>query len=155
MLTKMRACRRDFDKAKYMSSLIKNDEFLEKYYEIWDRVSNSITNGFDSEPVYNEKYLGTKIQFYERKLITNFHGDKVPKEGSQCICLSVILIDSTFTTGKNYYPQVFLEEYQYVGKEKTTPKYVTDSGEISSEEENSAEKNSDKGNSDEENYSEE
>ena len=57
MLTKMRAYRRDFDKAKCMSSLIKNDEFLEKYYEIWDRVSNSITKGFDSEPVYNEKYL--------------------------------------------------------------------------------------------------
>ena len=111
MLTKMRAYRRDFDKAKCMSSLIKNDEFLEKYYEIWDRVSSSITKGFDSEPVYNEKYLGTKIQFYERKFITNFHGDKVPKEGSQCICLSVILIDSTFRTGKNYYLQVFLEEY--------------------------------------------
>ena len=27
---------------------------------------------------------------------TNFHNNKNPKEGSQCICLSVILIDCFF-----------------------------------------------------------
>ena len=63
--------------------------------------------GFDSEPVYNEKYIKTKIKSYEGSINTDFHGDKVPKEGSQYICLSVILIDSVFRTGKNYYPQVF------------------------------------------------
>ena len=40
---------------------------------------------------------------------TNFQEDKAPKEGSQCICLSVVLIDSVYITGKNCYPQVFLE----------------------------------------------
>ena len=35
---------------------------------------------------------------------------KVPKEGSYCIFLSVILIDSVFKTDKNYYLQVLLEE---------------------------------------------
>ena len=29
-------------------------------------------------------------------------------EGSKCICLSVILIDTVFRTGKNCYPQVFV-----------------------------------------------
>ena len=33
----------------------------------------------------------------------------MPKEKSQFICLSVILIDSVIRTGKNYYTQVFLE----------------------------------------------
>ena len=28
----------------------------------------------------------------------------MPKEGSRCIFLSVILIDSVFETGENYYP---------------------------------------------------
>ena len=37
---------------------------------------------------------------------TNVHDDKVPKEGSQYIFLSTILIDSVFRIGKNYY-QVF------------------------------------------------
>ena len=33
----MNAYRRDFDEAKYMSFLIKNDELLEKYNEIWKK----------------------------------------------------------------------------------------------------------------------
>ena len=53
---------------------------------------------FDSEPVYNEKYL--KIKSYNGKIDTNFHYNKIPKESSKFICLSVILIDSVFRTGK-------------------------------------------------------
>ena len=45
-----------------------------------DKVSNSIKNGFDSELVYNEKYLKSKIKSYERKISTNFHDDKIPKQ---------------------------------------------------------------------------
>ena len=38
----MSAYRRDLGKYKYMSSLIKDDELLEKYNEIWEEVKNSI-----------------------------------------------------------------------------------------------------------------
>ena len=51
---------------------------------------------------------------------------KKPKEGSQCIYLSVILIDSVYRTGKNYYPQVFFEECKYVVEEKKMLEYITD-----------------------------
>ena len=61
---------------------------------IWDKVS--IKKRVDSESVYNKKYLTTKIKSYEGKISTNFHGDKIPKEGSQYICLSVVLTDSIF-----------------------------------------------------------
>ena len=47
----MSVYRRDFDKTKYMSVLIKDDEILEKYNEIWEKVKNSIKKEFDSEPV--------------------------------------------------------------------------------------------------------
>ena len=40
---------------------------------------------------------------------THLHNNKIPREGSQFIGLSVILIDSVFRTGKTYYPQVFLK----------------------------------------------
>ena len=60
-LPKISAYRRDFDETKYMSFLIKDDEFLEKYNEIWGNVTNNIKKEFDSEPVYNEKYLKNKI----------------------------------------------------------------------------------------------
>ena len=65
----MSAYRRDFDEIKYMSFLIKDDELLEKYNKIWTKVSNSIKH---SEPVYNEKYLKTKLKSYKGKINTNF-----------------------------------------------------------------------------------
>ena len=107
ILPKIRAYRRDFDETKYISFSVKNDKLLVKCNQIWGKVSNNIKKGSDREPASNEKYIKTKIKYYEGKISTNFHCDKVPKEGSQYICLSVILIDSVFRTGKNYYPQVF------------------------------------------------
>ena len=68
--------------------------------------------GFDSEPVCNKKYLKTEKYSYEGRIDSSFHGDKVPKDSSQCTCLSVVLIDSVFRIGENYYPQVFLKEYK-------------------------------------------
>ena len=88
----MSAYRTDFDKTKYMSFQIKNNGLLEKYNEIWEKVTNSIKKEFNSEPVYNKKYLKTRIKSYKGKINTNFLNNKIPKEGSQCIFLSVILI---------------------------------------------------------------
>lgn len=79
---------------------------LEKYDEIWNKVTNKIKKEFDSESVYSKKYLKTNTISYEEKI----NSARLPKEGSWCIFLSVIiLIDSVFSTGKNYYPGVFLE----------------------------------------------
>ena len=83
--------------------------------------------------MYNEKYLKAKIKSYNGKINTNFHNNRIPKEGSQCICLSVILIDSVFRTGKNYYLQMFLEECKYVVREKKISKYIINGIESSSD----------------------
>ena len=61
----------------------------------------------------------------------------------------VILIDSVLETGKNYYPQVFLDECENIVKKKKVPDYITDNIQISfndscdenSDEEDSNEKN--------------
>ena len=50
------------------------------------------------EPVYNEKCLKVKIKSFNGKINTNFYNNKIPKEGSQFISLSAILIDSVFRT---------------------------------------------------------
>ena len=57
------------------------------------------------------------------KINTNFDHNKIPTKGSQFICFSVILINSVFRIGKNYYPQMFLEECKYVVQEKKIPNY--------------------------------
>ena len=91
------------------------------------------------------------------KIKTNFHNNKTPKEGSQFICLSVILIDSVFRKVKSYYPKVVLEESKYVIKETKIPKHIIGNIEISSDfdKENSDEESSDEVNSDEESFQEE
>ena len=49
------------------------------------KIKNSLRKEFDCETVYNEKYLNTKINVYNRKRKTNFHNNKIPKEGFQFI----------------------------------------------------------------------
>ena len=93
---KINPYRRDFDETKYMCFLIK----YAKYNEIWRKVNNSIKKEFDSEAAYNEKYLKIKIESCQGKIKKHFHSDKIQKQVSQCICLSVILIDSVYRTGK-------------------------------------------------------
>ena len=152
----MNAYRRDFDETKYMSFLIKDNDLLKIYNEISEKVKNSIKREFDSKPVYNEKYLKTKIKSYNGKFNTNFHNNKVPREGSQFICLSVVLIDSVFITGKNYYPWMFLEECKYALKKKRflsillMIEITSDSDRENYDKENSDKETSDEGNSDKE-----
>ena len=66
--------------------LMKDKECLENFNEIWEKFSNAMKKNFDSEFVYNEKYLNAK------NLITK----KLTQKCSQCIYISVILIDSVY-----------------------------------------------------------
>ena len=81
-----------------------------------------------------EKYLKIKIKSFNEKINTNFRNNKIPKEGSQCICLSAIMIGSVYRKVENYHPQVLLEEYKYVVKEKKMSKFITENTEISFDE---------------------
>ena len=46
---------------------LKDNELLEKYDKIWHKVRNSIKKGFDSEPVYTEKYVKTRASLVKVK----------------------------------------------------------------------------------------
>ena len=62
MLPKTGADVKSFDgQTKWMYFLIEDDDLLEKYNTIWDKVSADIKKEFDSEPVYNKKFLKAKI----------------------------------------------------------------------------------------------
>ena len=58
-----------------MYFLIEDDDLLEKYSAIWDKVSADIKKEFDSEAVYHKNYLKNTIKshgdeatdFYEKK----------------------------------------------------------------------------------------
>ena len=67
--------------------------------------------------MFNNKYLKTKAKSHNTKIATNLNNvsgnNKVAKGRSECICLSAIGIDPVFKSGKNYYPQTYLEECKY------------------------------------------
>ena len=63
MLPKINAYVKRYDRqVKWMYFLIEDDEFLEKYNAIWDKLSADIKKKLDSEPAYNKTYLKTKIK---------------------------------------------------------------------------------------------
>ena len=78
-LPKMTEYRKDFDETKYIYFLIKDDELLEQYNEIWEKLKNSLEKELGSNPIYNEKYLKAKIKSYNGKINANFHNNKIPK----------------------------------------------------------------------------
>ena len=75
---------------------------LEKSHEHYQKKE------FDSNPVYNGKYIKTKTKSYNGKINKNFYNNKIPKEASECICLSVILLNLVYKKDKNYHAQVLL-----------------------------------------------
>ena len=55
-------------------------DLLEKYNIIWDTVRADIKKEFDSEPVYNKKFLKTKRKSYVDEA-TNFYDKEIPQVG--------------------------------------------------------------------------
>ena len=43
-----------------MSVMVKDDDVLDKYNEIWDKIKEKLNIKFHSMPVYNEKYIKAK-----------------------------------------------------------------------------------------------
>ena len=68
---------------------------LEKYNEIWDKINNVIEKVFDTQSVFKGKYLETSLKYYNVKN-THFLGTKVPKESVNCLCITLIVLDSVF-----------------------------------------------------------
>ena len=66
-----------------MKFLIKDDDLLKKYNDIWNKVSYSIQQKLNCKPIYNKKVLETKIRSYSDEA-TDFHARKISETGS-CI----------------------------------------------------------------------
>ena len=65
---------------KNMCFFVRNDNVLDKYNEIWDKIKEKLNIKFHSKPVYNQKYLEAKVREFDGVIKTNFLGNEVPKE---------------------------------------------------------------------------
>ena len=107
-----------------MSFLIKDDEVGEQYKQIWGVIKNKLGIKFHSEPVYEYKYLKTKVREYDGVIKTNFLGNDVPKENMHYTCIACITIDSVMRMEKKNYPQVYLEECKYKIKKIQMSRFI-------------------------------
>ena len=95
-----------------------SNEFLERYTSIWEKISDLVNKKFDSDPIYNKKYINTKIRLYNNDIKTNFSNidnknNKLPEKNKLYKCISLISLDSIIKINKKYYPQTLLQECVY------------------------------------------
>ena len=65
---------------KNMSFLIEDDEVWEKYEKIWDVIKDKLGIKFHIEPVYEYRYLKTKVREFDCVIKANFLGNDIPKK---------------------------------------------------------------------------
>ena len=114
MPPKIAAYVKSYDTYEMMYFLIEDDDVLEKYNTIWDKVSANIKNEFDSDPVYHKNCLKTKMKSHNNK-ITDFYDKKIPRLDSNQTCLPAITFDSALKKDDSYL-QVLLKESKYIEK---------------------------------------
>ena len=83
------------DGTRKMYFLTDNNEYFERYTKIWEKISDLIDKIFDRDPVYNNKYINTKIRSYNNDIMTNFHdidnkNKKLPEKNKPYKCISLI-----------------------------------------------------------------
>ena len=57
---------------KNISLLIKNSEVWQKYEEIWDVIKNKPNIKYHSQPIYENKYLKSKLREFNGNIKKNF-----------------------------------------------------------------------------------
>ena len=107
-----------------MSFIIKNDDVLNKYSEIWKLIKNISNIKLHSTPVYDEKYIKAKVREFNGVIKTNFLGDEISKENVHYACIACVTIDSVMKMKKMNYPQVYLEECKYKIKKIRMSKFI-------------------------------
>ena len=74
---------------KSMPFVIKDDDVLDKYKEIWDRIKETLSIKFHSMPVSDEKYIKAKIREFNGVIKTNLLSRECQKKTNITLALPV------------------------------------------------------------------
>ena len=118
---------------KHMSFLIKDDDVLDKYDEIWNKIKKTLNIKFHSMPVYDEKYIKARVREFNGVIKTNFLSDEIPKDGVHYTCIACTTIDYVMKMKKKNYRQVYLEECKYKIKKIKKSKFINTELELEAE----------------------
>ena len=97
---------------KNMSFKVEEAWVYLKYNEIWNKTKGLLGIKFNSEPIYEDQYIKTKVKTFDNVVKTLFDGG-IPKERVEYTCIPCISVDSVLKVDKKWYPQVYLEQGKY------------------------------------------
>ena len=100
--------------------------WLAQYKKVWNEVESQLFEKLATEPIKGEgKYFYGKLKTWKKRIKTNFHGQDVPHD-MYCNATAVLKIDSVYKQGKNYHPQVYVEECKYTDAENQQCSILSD-----------------------------
>ena len=84
------------DGTRKMYFLSDNNELLERYTAIWEKISDLLSKKFDGNPVYKNKHINTKIRSYNNDIKTNFRNidnknNKLPEKNKPYKCIKLCM----------------------------------------------------------------
>ena len=106
---------------KLMSFRIDDKKLLEEYEAIWSNIEDLKNIKLNALPVFDGRYIKTKIRTFGFKVYTNFRGLNVPQDYIECESFTVISIDSLLVYDKKYCLQVYVDDCAY----KIVQKWMT------------------------------
>ena len=107
-----------------MSFKIEDESVNLKYTEIGNKIKKSLNTRFYSQPIYDDKYIKTKVKTFSSIINTLFSGNEIPEERNHYICIAAICIDSVLKVDKKNYPQVYLEQRKHKIKRRKAVDFI-------------------------------
>ena len=115
------------DGGKNMSFVTDDEDFYEKYNEIWEVARKLLKIKFAVGPVRDNKYLIAKLKIFNGTNRTTFTNNKIPIERTSYNCIPAIDIDSVLRTdNKRAYPQAYLEQSKYKLRKRKIVNFIDD-----------------------------
>ena len=118
--------------------MVKDENALDKYNKIWDKIKEKLNIKFHSMAVYDKIYIKAKVSEFDGKIKTNFLGDGLPKENMHYTRMACVAIDSVMRMDRKNYPQVYLEECKDKVKKIQMPRFINAELESDSESDSEA-----------------
>ena len=112
---------------------IEDESVYLKYNEIWNKIKKPLNIRFHSQPIYDDKYIKTKVKTFSNMINTLFSGNEIPKERNNYICIAVICIDSVLKVDKKNYAKVYLEQCKHKIKRRKPVDFIDAEVDLSSD----------------------
>ena len=97
-----------------------------QYEEIWNEVKSQLFEKMATEPIKRGgRCVNGKLMTWKEGIKTNFHCQDI-SYNMHCNATAVLKTDSVYKQGKNYHPQVYIEECTHTNAENQQCSMLSD-----------------------------